>query len=249
MKSSDQAPVIPKNWLDDVTAIIKTFERPRVLDRLIRSIRQHYPALKIIVADDSEIPYPRDDVEYHVLPFDSGAGRGRNFLVDRVQTKYLLTLDDDMIFTSRTRLHRFAEMLENTPFNLVAGDVKPWDCETWHDHGSLNIVGDELVLEKYASVGDWEGIPLYDVVHQFFMAETKIVRSVGWNDELKTEEHDDFFLRGKGNFVITYCADVEIEHFRELDNERYMQFRNRRQFSSLIYEKYGIRSKRVLNGR
>ena len=45
---------------ESVTAIIKTFERPKSLDLLIRSLRRFYPGLNIIVGDDSINPYPRD---------------------------------------------------------------------------------------------------------------------------------------------------------------------------------------------
>ena len=79
----------------NLTAIIKTFERPRALDRLIRSIRRDYPDLPIIVGDDSFHPYRRTDVEYLRLPPDIGASAGRNAMLHRVQTPLFLQLDDD----------------------------------------------------------------------------------------------------------------------------------------------------------
>ena len=88
--TGDRACNMPENWIDNVTAIIKTFERPQSLNRMISSMRGYYPTLKIIVTDDSETPYTRQDVEYLTLPFDSGAGRGRNHLVDQVKTKLAL---------------------------------------------------------------------------------------------------------------------------------------------------------------
>ena len=53
------------NMLSDITILIKTFERPEYLDRLIKSIKLYYPNIKIIVADDSRNPIVRNDVEYH----------------------------------------------------------------------------------------------------------------------------------------------------------------------------------------
>ncbi len=65
---------------------------------LIKSIKKFYPSLHNIVADDSKSPVHRPDVEYHVLPFDSGLSKGRNFLVKKVKTSYFLLLDDDFCF-------------------------------------------------------------------------------------------------------------------------------------------------------
>ena len=44
----------PDRSLDDrVTIVIKTFERPQILERLVVSIRVRYPSIPIIVVDDS----------------------------------------------------------------------------------------------------------------------------------------------------------------------------------------------------
>jgi (N-acetylneuraminyl)-galactosylglucosylceramide N-acetylgalactosaminyltransferase len=233
---------MPENWLDNVTVIIKTFERPRSLNNLIVSIRKYYPAIKIIVADDSKAPKIRDDVDYHILPFDSGAGKGRNYLVDQVTTKYFVTLDDDFIFTRQTRLERFYEVLENTPVNLIGGVVLDHGEKKRVYHGSLSIEGDILLLKKSVAVDDLEEMPLYDIVLQFFMAETEIVQKVRWHDDMKTVEHEYFFLRGKKRLVISHREDVAIEHYPELDNKRYMRFRNRREFLSILFEENNIRA-------
>src|SRR5512135_3037965 len=39
-----------------LTAIVKTFERPQVLQRLLDGIRRAYPSLQVIVVDDSRAP-------------------------------------------------------------------------------------------------------------------------------------------------------------------------------------------------
>ena len=41
---------------ESVTAVVKTFERPKEFKRLIKSIRQFYPDMHIIVVDDSRKP-------------------------------------------------------------------------------------------------------------------------------------------------------------------------------------------------
>src|SRR5687767_12109794 len=110
-----------------VTAIVKTFERPRSLDRLVRSIRRYYPRLRVIVGDDSVTAYPRSDVDYVRLPVDVGVAAGRNAILELVDTPYFLTLDDDIAFTPQTRIEKLVETLERHEAALVAGDLI--DCE------------------------------------------------------------------------------------------------------------------------
>jgi len=115
--------------LEDVTIIIKTFERYESLNYLLASIAKMNLPCPIIIADDSKTSY-RDDIEsryghlikkYITLPFDSGASKGRNVLVDNVHTKYFLLCEDDFIFDKRTNLKFMREQLESTDVELLAG--------------------------------------------------------------------------------------------------------------------------------
>ena len=108
--------------LSQVTAIIKTFERPKSVDRLIRSIRRHYPELKIMVGDDSFHPTPRSDVQYVRLPEDIGLSAGRNELLKRVETPFFLLLDDDLEFHRGTRIERLAHLASRHDFAVAAGN-------------------------------------------------------------------------------------------------------------------------------
>ncbi|XP_046532986.1 beta-1,4 N-acetylgalactosaminyltransferase 2 isoform X5 [Equus quagga] len=72
-------PVIPKLYdpgperklRDLVTIATKTFLRPHKLMTLLQSIREYYPDLTVIVADDSKEPLKINDnhVEYYTMPF------------------------------------------------------------------------------------------------------------------------------------------------------------------------------------
>ena len=46
---------------------------------------------------------------------------GRNLAVSQVSTKYVLWVDDDFIFTARTRLEKLVDVLERTSLDLVWG--------------------------------------------------------------------------------------------------------------------------------
>ncbi|GAG84015.1 unnamed protein product, partial [marine sediment metagenome] len=106
-----------------VTAIIKTFERPKVLDRLIRSIRRFYPDLAMIVADDSFRAKSRHDVETLRLNPDVGLSSGRNALLNCVKTPYFILLDDDLEFTAETNIERLLTIVESeADIALAAGN-------------------------------------------------------------------------------------------------------------------------------
>lgn len=54
-----------------------------------------------------------------IHPLPQGWFAGRNLAVSQVTTKYMLWVDDDFIFTARTRLERLVDVLERTPLDLV----------------------------------------------------------------------------------------------------------------------------------
>jgi hypothetical protein len=90
--------------LGQLTAVIKTFERPKILARLLASMKRTTPSLHVIVIDDSRHPIPMDGVDTVILPYDSGVSAGRQEGSRRVTSRYLLVLDDDFVFYRHTNL-------------------------------------------------------------------------------------------------------------------------------------------------
>ena len=225
-----------------VTAIIKTFERPHCLDALIKSIKKYYPAMHIIVADDSRHPTVRDDVEYHVLPVDSGISKGRNFLVRRVKTPYLLLLDDDFRFIRETKIEKLLDVLEHSDLDIVGGRYL-------EDKGARNSQAtfklEKGVLHyKTASRGKKYGLKLYDIVNNFFLARTKKLRKYKWDDRMKTGgQHLDFFLNHKGKLKVAMHPEVFVYHSRDRSSETYRTFRSRDRttFKPMFMKKHGIK--------
>ena len=70
----------PSEAIDErlVTALVKTFERPHILRRLVASIKRLYPTLPIVVVDDSREPSSLAEVHTIPMPYDSGISAGRN---------------------------------------------------------------------------------------------------------------------------------------------------------------------------
>ena len=229
----------------DVTILIKTFQRPDCLKNCLKSIREFYPDIQIFVADDSDdaVDVKKEHLEIISLPFDSGLSAGRNFLLNRVETKYFLLVDDDFIFTSKTDLKLMRKILIEDDIDLISGltnRVPENKIQTYK--GLLELHGSELrCIDGYRGLTK-SGYKKYDLVMNFFMAKTDSVKKVMWDEELKIVEHTDFFLRAKGKLDIACCPDVVVNHLKN-NNERpeYDAFRNRYDIFRELFElKHGI---------
>ena len=95
--------------MDEVTIIIKTLDRCDCLINLLDSIFKKYPKIRVLVGDDSEISskekvmkkFGEYNLKYFDLEKDCGLSAGRNFLLNKVQTKYFVLADDDFVFDKK----------------------------------------------------------------------------------------------------------------------------------------------------
>lgn len=231
-----------------VTALVKTFERPRSLDRLVRSIRRYYPELRVIVGDDSVTAFPRTDVDYVRLPVDVGVAAGRNAMLELVETPYFLSLDDDFAFTAETRLEQLIETLQRHQASLVAGDLIhceprfPWRVRRSRQvyHGVIRREGDSLLLVPGHANSVGEAFAC-DVAPHFFLARTEEIREVGgWFAPLKMDDQAELFLRLKQHDLqVLHRPDVTIEHWQDRP-EVYAAFRAR-DYLPLVASRHGLR--------
>jgi glycosyltransferase involved in cell wall biosynthesis len=220
----------------DLTVLVKTFQRPDALRRLVASIRRFYPEIAILVVDDSAEPLepvPEGITRYWHLPFDSlGVSAGRNFGLREVETEYVLVCDDDMVFGRRTDIAKMLHACQTTRFDVVS-------C-MWMDHdpwtgirrgyrryeGTLEIADGVLVHRLGATRGTIDGLLVFDIVHQFFVASKEVLGPEPWDARLKVAgEHVDFFLGLKERGLLcTRLPDVVVDHYPELPPE-YERFR------------------------
>jgi Glycosyl transferase family 2 len=208
----------------DVSIVVKTFERPDALRRLIASIRRFYPRIPVLVVDDSAEPLdpvPEGATRYWHLPYNTlGSGPGRNFGLRQVETEYVLFADDDMVLGRRTDLALMLETLQTTGFDVAA-------C-TWVDHdpwtgvrlgprrfeGTLELVDGTLVHRFGESRGELDGLPVFDVVHQFFMARKERLGEDPWHPEMTPLDHTECFLRlRERGLLCTRLPDVVVYHY------------------------------------
>ncbi|XP_007482439.1 beta-1,4 N-acetylgalactosaminyltransferase 2 isoform X2 [Monodelphis domestica] len=198
-----------------VTIATKTFLRPHKLQILLMSIRQYYPDVTVIVADDSEKPQKINDtyVEHYIMPFGKGWFAGRNLAVSQVTTKYVLWVDDDFLFTKDTKIEELVDVLEKTELDVVGGSV------------SGNLFQFKLLMEQgedgdciHKRSGYFEvlnGFPNCVVtsgIANFFLAHTESLQRVGFDPQLKRVAHTEFFIDGLGNLRVGSCSNVVVNH-------------------------------------
>jgi (N-acetylneuraminyl)-galactosylglucosylceramide N-acetylgalactosaminyltransferase len=244
----------------DVTVVVKTFQRPLALRRLVASIRRFYPNIAVLVVDDSAEPFepvPDGVTRYWHLPFNSlGVSAGRNFGLGQVETEHVLFCDDDMVFGRRTDLAKMLRTLLTTRFDVVS--CRWMDHEPWRSirrgyrryEGTLEISDGVLVHRLGATRGTVDGLPVFDVVHQFFVASKEVLGREPWDARLKIGgEHDEFFLAIKERGLLcTRLHDVVVDHYPELP-PAYQPFReNTSPYVQLSKEIRGFES-RITVGR
>ncbi|KAK7810732.1 hypothetical protein U0070_027460 [Myodes glareolus] len=205
-----------------VTIATKTFLRYERLRTLIASIRRFYSTVTIIIADDSDKPERISDphVEHYFMPFGKGWFAGRNLAVSQVTTKYVLWVDDDFVFTARTRLEKLVDVLERTPLDLVGGAVREISGFSTTYRQLLSVepgapgLGDCL-RHKRGFHHELVGFPncvVTDGVVNFFLARTDKVREVGFDPRLNRVAHLEFFLDGLGSLRVGSCSDIVVDH-------------------------------------
>jgi hypothetical protein len=211
----------------DITVLVKSFERPEALKRLLASVRGLYERVPIVVVDDSAEPLrpvPVEITTYLHEPFNSlGAAGGRNYGLGYVETPYVLVSDDDMVFERRTDLGRMLHALESTSFDVVSCvwlDFDPWKgiCRgPRRFEGTLDVEDGVLVHRLGANRGTADGLPVFDVVHQFFVAALERLGPEPWAADLNLSEHYELFLTLKERGLkSTRLPDVVVHHRQEL---------------------------------
>ncbi|KAJ6658176.1 hypothetical protein lerEdw1_001443 [Lerista edwardsae] len=198
-----------------VTITTKTFLRYHKLRVFIKSLRQYYPDIKLIVADDSEHPEKIEEanVEHYIMPFGKGWFAGRNLAISQVTTKYYLWVDDDFLFTKNTKIEKLVDVLENSDLDLVGGSVtgNTYNFKLHYEEGE-----DSSCLHiRSGAYHRLEGFPncvVTSAVVNFFLARSEESRRVGFDPKLQRVAHTEFFVDALGAFRVGSCSDVSIGH-------------------------------------
>ena len=216
----------PLRSVDDLTVIAKTFERPENARRMVATLRTVFDGV-IVIADDSRSPLTFDDptVKVVTLPFDSGVAKGRNAALAQVSTEFVMSVDDDFVFTPDLDLHRVVDYLRHHPeVDIVGGRVVNLPLLQTTDYSGAPLFAHRG--EPVRPAGTLiDGLPVLHKVPQFFIARTDRLRLVQWDDNLKRVDHNDFFTRAYGVLLTVYDQQFSCLHAQPKFNARYQGFR------------------------
>ena len=73
---------------------------------LYENLHKYYPGVRVVIADDSRQPLnlKGESLTIIQLSFNSGLSYGLNQALEKVDTPYVMRMDDDELLTVRTRL-------------------------------------------------------------------------------------------------------------------------------------------------
>ena len=240
------------------TLMIKSFGRVEKGFSLIRSTRQFYPTLRIILSDDGEQDPASTrpagkykDFEFYPLPFDVGLSAGRNFMLDLIDTEYFVTLDDDFIMDENSVLGDLLAGLESG-LDIAAGknpvDEGKFDLDFYGVFQIDKAADGQVLTLKNGDFGRVLGTGCIrtEFVPNIFAGRTELFKNrLQWDETLKLGEHEDFFLRAKEMGVqVATCPTVSFNHDQVPHWKRrtqYDEFRNRvYDFWRLSLKKHGL---------
>lgn len=218
----------------EVTFIYKSFERQKLARRLYRNIQAYYPGARVIIADDSFQPLELSGPHLTVLhlPPNSGLSYGLNRALAQVETKYVMRMDDDELLTPLSRVHEELAFLHQHPEVDLAGFgvMSTPDCTPPEKASVLyyrqSMAGAPKPLKiPHLTVIDKDHVVLGKTAN-VFLIETAKLRQIGWDDNIRMIDHNEFFTRAAGRLVSVINPHTVILHCHNRFNAHYQAYRS-----------------------
>ena len=186
---------------ENVTIIFKSFERQKMAKRLYRNIQSYYPGIRVIIADDSSKPLDLQDDSLQViqLPFNSGLSYGLNRALEKVETPYVMRMDDNELLTVKTCLGAQVKFLEMHPEVDLVGFctltaircMNPDEEVSRFTSFSMKGAPKPLRIPHMTQIDGNHFV--MGKVPNLYVARTDKVRSIGWDENIRMLDHQDFF--------------------------------------------------------
>ena len=218
---------------EKVTIIYKSFERQEMAKRLYRNIQSYYPGVRVIIVDDSAQPFDLrgDFLQVIQLPFNSGLSFGLNRALERVETPYVMRMDDDELLTLKTRLADQVEFLEkHAQIDLVAFCTltairckNPDDEVSKFTSFSMKGAPKSLLIPHMTQIDGNHFV--MGKVPNIYVARTDKVKSIGWDENIRMMDHQDFFWRAAGHLVSVIALGTVVFHYHNPFQRHYQMYR------------------------
>jgi len=173
---------------------------------------------------------------YNWYGFDIGLSAKRNRLAREARTELAMFLDDDVMWTNSIDIPRALSILR------AGADVVSFGMSDRGPYtGSLRVK--EGVL--YRCIRDVVPSPLdadclsTEIAHNQMLGKSKFYQDHPWDERLKLQEHEIWFLSIQNSSKIVSCPKMILKHARHLTRE-YNAMRDRN-FRRLWKDMYGIK--------
>ena len=220
--------------VEECTFIYKSFERQDMAKRLYKSIQSYYPGVKVIIADDSAKPLELvgDNLEIIQLPFNSGLSVGLNRALERVTTPFVVRMDDDQLLTPFTKIEKQIMFLkEHSEVDLVGvllynvpiyRSLKKAAQEYYKQ--PMNYAPKKLLIPHMTEIDETHVV--VGKSPNTFVARTDKIKEIGYDDNIRMIDHNEFFYRAAGNIVSVLDKSAFVLHFRDRFDMHYNEYRN-----------------------
>ena len=223
---------------ENVTFMFKSFERQNQARALYRSIRKHYPEVRIVIADDSSRPLTlplmggEDKVTVVQLPFNSGLNKGLVKALEQVSTPFLVRMDDDELLTRHLNVAEELRFLQAHPevdlvaFPCIEGMKSLSVKKFLRPYYKITMADAPLPLLVAHGTKIDESHVVLGKVPNIFLARTESVRKVGWDENIRMIDHHDFFFRAAGILVSAVSLNSVVFHNHNYFKTIYNKFRS-----------------------
>jgi hypothetical protein len=235
-------PAPPPPPFEDVGVVaITAFQRPLALARLHASVRERWPSVPVLIADNgnryAEINDPL--TTYDRLEFDCGLSAARNHLIDRFLAggrEFMALFEEDVVCSEKTDLAACLDVLGHDPeIGWVGMPLRdPHTGLYWQHAGDMRGFREQLVIEEASRpwLRTQAGTPyrLCDLTLNVGVGRREFFTDHRWREELKLAEHWDFFdlVRRAGKWKVAFVPVAEADHDRQIEREgEYKKARNR----------------------
>ncbi len=219
---------------ENTTFIFKSFERQKMAKRLYHNIQSYYPGVKVVIADDSATPLnlKGDNLEVIQLPFNTGLSYGLNRALEKVTTPFVIRMDDDELLTPFSRFEKQLEFLiEHKEIDLAA---------VCHLSAPQCVPPEKVAVEYYKQPMNYAPKALkiphmtwIDQTHivvgkapNVFLARTEKMKMVGYDDNIRMIDHNEFFYRAAGNIVSVLDPTAFVFHYHNRFDTHYQKYRS-----------------------
>jgi len=266
---------------DRIAIMIKTFFKEKTLFNTVKAIENYLDGIsyRLYIADDSYLTEEkirfyeslrRKDHCIAELPFNTGATRSRNYLLELLRDEeYVLRMDDDFEISSETNIPAMIAILTSESEIGAIADlerqfgankgVRNRQISSWQ--GLITIRNKTLVkkmiplkrFEYYGSSG--RKFAYADFTRNMLLIKRELFDTIKWEEKLMfAGEHLDFLLQIKNSkWKLVFTTASTHNHREDIEesfsNERYTQTRNSNNASSIkaqvFKEKWGIERMRI----